>query len=70
MKIIQIFSLFLAFVLVSCQKDNIRPSEPTVPQGELTRDVCRVICEDIYDIPKYHMIASDVNYVLENQPEW
>ncbi|MBQ0124638.1 MAG: hypothetical protein KBS58_07390 [Bacteroidales bacterium] len=34
------------------------------------RDVCRVICEDIYDIPKYHMIASDVNYVLENQPEW
>ena len=34
------------------------------------RDVCRVIAEGIYDIPKYHMIASDVNYVLENQPEW
>lgn len=34
------------------------------------RDVCRVISEGIYDIPKYHMIASDVNYVLENQPEW
>ena len=34
------------------------------------RDVCRVITEGIYDIPKYHMIASDVNYVLENQPDW
>ena len=34
------------------------------------RDVCRVITEGIYDIPKYHMIASDVNYVLESQPEW
>ena len=34
------------------------------------RDVCRVITEGVYDIPKYHMIASDVNYVLENQPEW
>lgn len=34
------------------------------------RDVCRVISEGIYDIPKYHMIASDVNYVLENQPGW
>ena len=34
------------------------------------RDVCRVISEGIYEIPKYHMIASDVNYVLENQPEW
>ncbi len=34
------------------------------------RDVCRVIARDIYDIPGYHMIASDVNYVLENQPEW
>lgn len=34
------------------------------------RDVCRVITDGIYDIPKYHMIASDVNYVLENQSEW
>ena len=34
------------------------------------RDACRVISDGIYDIPKYHMIASDVNYVLENQPEW
>ena len=34
------------------------------------RDACRVISEGIYDIQKYHMIASDVNYVLENQPDW
>lgn len=34
------------------------------------RDACRVISEGIYDIRKYHIIASDVNYVLENQPEW
>ena len=34
------------------------------------RDVCRALADGIYDIPKYHMIASDVNYVLENQPEW
>ena len=34
------------------------------------RDVCRVIAEGIYEIPKYHMIASDVNYVLEHQGEW
>ena len=34
------------------------------------RDVCRVIAEGIYEIPKYHMIASDVNYVLEYQGEW
>ena len=34
------------------------------------RDVCRVISDGIYEIPNYHMIASDVNYVLENQPEW
>ena len=34
------------------------------------RDVCRVVCEGIYDIPKYHMIASDINYVVENQGDW
>lgn len=34
------------------------------------RDACRVLSDGIYDIRKYHMIASDVNYVLENQPEW
>ena len=34
------------------------------------RDVCRVLCEGIFDIQKYHMIASDVNYVLEYQQEW
>ncbi|MBQ0007555.1 MAG: haloacid dehalogenase-like hydrolase [bacterium] len=34
------------------------------------RDICRVISEGIYDIPKYQMIASDVNYVLENQSGW
>ena len=34
------------------------------------RDACRVLADGIYDIQKYHMIASDVNYVLENQPEW
>ncbi len=37
------------------------------------RDVCRVICRDVYDIPGYQIIASDVNYVLESQgasDEW
>lgn len=34
------------------------------------RDVCRVFIDGVYDIPKYHVLASDVNYVLENQSEW
>ncbi|MCQ2174190.1 MAG: haloacid dehalogenase-like hydrolase [Bacteroidales bacterium] len=34
------------------------------------RDVCRAVSDGIYEIPTYHMMASDVNYVLENQPEW
>ena len=36
----------------------------------IDRDACRVIADGIYDIQKYHMIASDVNYVLEDQSEW
>lgn len=34
------------------------------------RDVCRILLDGIYDIRNYHIIASDVNYVLENQSEW
>lgn len=34
------------------------------------RDICRIIIKDIFDIQNYHIIASDVNYVLENQPDW
>lgn len=34
------------------------------------RDACRILADGIYEIPKYHMIASDVNYVLEDQPDW
>lgn len=34
------------------------------------RDICRVLCKDIYDIESYHIIASDVHYVLENQDGW
>ncbi len=33
----------------------------------IDRDMCRVLCKDIYDIPPYQMLASDVNYVLESQ---
>lgn len=34
------------------------------------RDVCRAILDGIYDIPPYHILASDVNYVLANQGAW
>lgn len=34
------------------------------------RDICRTICDGIYDIMPYHMISSDVNYVLEHQDGW
>lgn len=36
----------------------------------LDRDICRVLAKDIYDIPPYHMMTSDVNYVLQGQKEW
>lgn len=29
------------------------------------RDLCRVLCKDIYEIPPYMMLTSDVNYVAE-----
>lgn len=34
------------------------------------RDVCRIITDGVFDIPKYQMIASDINYIFENQSEW
>ena len=37
------------------------------------RDVCRVLTKDIFDIPAYQMMTSDVNYVMESQAangEW
>lgn len=34
------------------------------------RDICRVILKDIYDIPPYQMMTSDVNYVMHGQGQW
>lgn len=33
------------------------------------RDICRVLCEDIFEIPAYQFIGTDVSYVLESQIE-
>lgn len=34
------------------------------------RDICRVLMKDIFDIPPYQMLTSDVNYVMHGQDEW
>lgn len=34
------------------------------------RDICREVVGDVYGIPSYHIIASDVNLVFEHQSGW